>query len=84
MSLINSEISDCRASNAGGALYVMNMNYKVRMEGSTFTSCSADKVRHVENQTSSAKVTSAPPPLPPLNAGRRCVRGKGRGEPDQL
>ena len=48
MSLINSEISDCRASNAGGALYVMNMNYKVRMEGSTFTSCSADKVRHVE------------------------------------
>ena len=45
VSLINSEISDCRAPN-GGAVYVWDG--KARVEGSTFTSCFADQVGHVE------------------------------------
>ncbi|EOD14568.1 hypothetical protein EMIHUDRAFT_196982 [Emiliania huxleyi CCMP1516] len=41
VSLINSEISDCHAEDIGGALCVWGG--EVRVEGSTFTSCSADK-----------------------------------------
>ena len=50
VSLINSKISDCYAEFYGGALYVDNSDqrYKVRVMGSTFTSCSANKVRYVE------------------------------------
>ena len=47
LTLINSDVTNCKATDWGGALYVDNWyeGYKVRVEGSTFTSCSADKVR---------------------------------------
>ena len=43
VSLINSEISDCNASHAGGAVFVGNA--KVSLVDSEVISCSADEVR---------------------------------------
>jgi len=84
LGLIDSHVANCKGDRGdwGGALYVDNFNrYKVRVKGSTFTSCSAEYVRrHLDTMLISAEVTSAPTP----NAGRRSVRGKWRGEPERL
>ena len=81
LGLIDSDVTNC-TGYWGGALHVnSDKRYKVRVEGSALTSCSAEYVRrHVETRPISAEVTSAPTP----NAGRRHIRVGRRGEPGWL
>ena len=63
LTLMDSTVTNCKG-DWGGALYVeSSYNYKVRVERSTFTSCSADYVRrHLDTMPISTEVTSAPTP----------------------